>query len=58
MKNLVHSLVAMKALEGTAMAAEDDPDLISKFRARHCTENRAAQPVETTAMSGARLRTK
>ena len=39
---------------------ESDPDLVSRFRAHHCTENRAAQPVDTTAMamSGAQLRTK
>jgi hypothetical protein len=56
-KNRVHSLVAMVALEGTAMAAEDDPDLISKFRARSDTRNRRAQPAETTAKRGADFRT-
>jgi hypothetical protein len=30
-KKHVHSCVAMEALEGTVMAAEIDPDLISKF---------------------------
>jgi hypothetical protein len=47
-----------EALVGTRMAAESEPDLVSEFRARHCTENRAAQPTVTTAMSGAQLRTK
>jgi hypothetical protein len=39
-KNHVHSLVAMEALEATSMAAEIDPDLILKIRARHCTRRR------------------
>jgi hypothetical protein len=55
-KNRIHSLVAMEALEGTAMAAEIDPDLISKIRARHVTRNRRAQPAETTAKRGADFR--
>ena len=57
-KNSIHSLVAMEALEGTAMAAEIDPDLISKIRARHVTRIHRAQPVETMPMIGTQLRTK
>ena len=59
MKNHVHSLVAMEALEATAMAAgaEVDPDLISKIRARSDTRNRRAQPAQTTAKVGADFRT-
>ena len=52
-KNHVHSRVAMVALEGTAMAAEDDPDLVSKIRARQSERNRRAQPGETIATDGA-----
>jgi hypothetical protein len=52
-KNHIHSLVAMEALEATSMAAEIDPDLISKIRARSDTRNRRAQPAETTAKRGA-----
>ena len=58
MKNHVHSLVAMEALEGTAMAAEGERDLISKVRARQSTRNRRAQPAQTTAKVGADFRTK
>ena len=57
-KNSIHSIVAMEALEDTSMAAEDDPDLISKIRARHVTRNRRAQPGETIAKFGADFRTK
>ena len=57
-KNSIHSIVAMEALETTSMAAEIDSDLISKFRARHVTRNRRAQPVEAYAKSVAQLRTK
>jgi hypothetical protein len=48
----------MEALKATAMAAEVDPDLISKIRARYATRNRAAQPAQTTAKVGADFRTK
>ena len=57
-KNLVHSCVAMEALEATAMAAEVDPDLISKIRARQSERRRRAQPAQTTAKVGADFRTK
>jgi hypothetical protein len=57
-KNHIHSCVAMEALKATAMAAEVDPDLISKIRARYATRNRAAQPAQTTAKVGADFRTK
>ena len=57
-KNHVHSLVAMEALEGTAMATEADPDLISKIRARQSERNRRAQPAQTTAKVGADFRSK
>jgi hypothetical protein len=56
-KNSIHSIVAMEALETTSTAAEVDPDLISKFRARHCTHRLRAQPAQTTAMDGADFRT-
>jgi len=39
-KNHVHSLVDMEALEATLTAAEVDPDLISKIRARYTTRRR------------------
>jgi len=47
-----------EASEGTQMAAESDPDLVSKIRARQSERNRAAQPVEPTRVGGARIRTK
>ena len=53
----VHSSVAMAALETTPTAAESERNFISKFRARCATRNRAAQPVETTAVDGAELHT-
>ena len=56
-KNPIHSLVAMEALDDTSMAAEDDPDLISKIRARQRLRNRRAQPAQTTAKVGADFRT-
>ena len=49
-KNHLHSCVAMEALEDTSMAAEVDPDPISKFRARSDTRTRRAQPMERTRM--------
>ena len=57
-KSPVHSIVALEALEGTAMAAEGERDLISKIRARESTRNRRAQPAQTTAKVGADFRTK
>ena len=57
-KNSIHSIVAMEALETTSTAAEIDPDLISKFRARSGTRNRRAQPAQTTAKVGADFRSK
>jgi hypothetical protein len=56
-KNHIHSLVTMEALKDTSMAAEIDPDLISKFRARSGTHRRRAQPAQTTAKVGADFRT-
>ena len=58
MNNHVHSLVAMEALVGTPMAAEIDPDLISKIGARSDTRTRRAPPPVPTAMVGADFRTK
>jgi hypothetical protein len=52
----IHSIVAMEALETTSTAGEVDPDLISKFRARQCTQDRRAQPAQTTAEVGADFR--
>ena len=43
-KSALHSSLAMEALESTRMAAEVDPDPISKIRARSDTRNRRAQP--------------
>ena len=40
MKIHLHIIVAMEALEATSMAAEIDPDLISKVRARSRERNR------------------
>jgi len=48
----------MVALEATSMAAEIDPDLISKIGARQSERNRRAQPAQTTAKVGADFRTK
>ena len=38
--------------------AESEPDLVSRFRARQSERSHRAQPVESTAISGAQLRTK
>ena len=57
-KNSIHSLVAMEALKATSTVAEDDPDLISKIRARCYTRNRLACPLMATPGAVARLRTK
>ena len=65
-KILVHSIVAMEALEAsgtlssghlaTSMAAEIDPDLISKIRARHATRNRRARGYNVQAILWSRRR--
>jgi len=52
-EEVVHSSLAMEALESTRMAAELDLDPISKFRARSDTRTRRAQPVEPARRSGA-----
>ena len=52
----VHSLVAMEALEATSTAAEVDPDLISKIRARHATRNRRARGYNVQAILWSRRR--
>ena len=52
-KKHVHSCVAMEALKDTSMAAESERGIASKFRARHLTRNRRAQPAEITAKRGA-----
>ena len=57
-KILVHSLVAMEALDDTSVAAEVDPDLVSKLRARCGTRNRDAQPEGAMACVGADFCTK